>query len=105
VLEEGVLEGRKVFVNISSISEMGASSNFGNMFASSRQRLGFRMSDGPIQVLQQPALRLFAGADPTDNVGPQMIAKPRPWTSAKITKFIVFIGPISSIFRLTPPTP
>jgi len=38
---------------------------------------------------------------PTDNVGPQQIAKPRPWNIGEIAKFIVFIGPVSSIFDYT----
>jgi len=39
---------------------------------------------------------------PTDNVGPQQTAKPRPWQIGEIAKFIVFIGPISSIFDYRP---
>jgi Mg2+-importing ATPase len=56
----------------------------------------------PIQVLTNNLLYDFSQvAIPTDNVGPQQIAKPRPWNIGEITKFILFIGPISSIFDYT----
>ena len=56
----------------------------------------------PIQVLTNNLLYDFSQVPiPTDNVGPQQIAKPRPWNIGEIAKFIVFIGPISSIFDYT----
>jgi P-type Mg2+ transporter len=56
----------------------------------------------PIQVLSNNLLYDFSQVPiPTDNVGPQQIAKPRPWKMGEIAKFIVFIGPISSIFDYT----
>src|SRR5436309_4862650 len=56
----------------------------------------------PIQVLSNNLLYDFSQVPiPTDNVGPQQIAKPRPWHMGDIAKFIVFIGPISSIFDYT----
>jgi Mg2+-importing ATPase len=103
VLEEGVVEGRKVFVNILKYIRMGASSNFGNMFSvigASAWLPYVPMS--PIQVLSNNLLYDFSQVPiPTDNVGPQLIAKPRPWNMGEIAKFIVFIGPISSIFDYT----
>ena len=103
VLEEGVLEGRKVFVNILKYIRMGASSNFGNMFSviGASAWLPF-LPMAPIQVLTNNLLYDFSQVPiPTDNVGPQQIAKPRPWHMGEIAKFIVFIGPISSIFDYT----
>jgi len=103
VLEEGVLEGRKVFVNILKYIRMGASSNFGNMFSviGASAWLPY-MPMAPIQVLTNNLLYDFSQVPiPTDNVGPTMIAKPRPWNMGEIAKFIVFIGPISSIFDYT----
>jgi Mg2+-importing ATPase len=100
VLEEGVLEGRKVFVNILKYIRMGASSNFGNMFSviGASYWLPY-VPMLPIQVLTNNLLYDFSQVPiPTDNVGPQQIAKPRPWNMGEIAKFIVFIGPISSIF-------
>ncbi len=103
VLEEGVLEGRKVFVNILKYIRMGASSNFGNMFSviGASAWLPY-VPMAPIQVLTNNLLYDFSQVPiPTDNVGPQQIAKPRPWNMGEIAKFIVFIGPISSIFDYT----
>ena len=103
VLEEGVLEGRKVFVNILKYIRMGASSNFGNMFSviGASAWLPF-VPMAPIQVLTNNLLYDFSQVPiPTDNVGPQQIAKPRPWNMGEIGKFIVFVGPISSIFDYT----
>jgi Mg2+-importing ATPase len=56
----------------------------------------------PIQVLSNNLLYDFSQVPiPTDNVGPQQTAKPRPWQIGQIAKFILFIGPISSIFDYT----
>jgi Mg2+-importing ATPase len=103
VLEEGVLEGRKVFVNILKYIRMGASSNFGNAFSlvGASAWLPF-VPMAPIQMLTNNLLYDFSQvAIPTDNVGPQQIAKPRPWNMGEIAKYIIFIGPISSIFDYT----
>jgi Mg2+-importing ATPase len=103
VLEEGVLEGRKVFVNILKYIRMGASSNFGNMFSviGASAWLPF-VPAAPIQILTNNLLYDFSQVPiPTDNVGPTQTAKPRPWNMGEIGKFIVFIGPISSIFDYT----
>ena len=103
VLEEGVLEGRKVFVNILKYIRMGASSNFGNMFSviGASAWLPY-VPMAPIQVLSNNLLYDFSQVPiPTDNVGAQQTAKPRPWNMGEIAKFIVFIGPISSIFDYT----
>jgi Mg2+-importing ATPase len=103
VLEEGVLEGRKVFANIIKYVRMGASSNFGNMFSvlGASAFLPY-VPMLPIQVLTNNLLYDFSQVPiPTDNVDPEQIAKPRPWSMNEITKFILFIGPISSIFDYT----
>ena len=103
VLEEGVLEGRKVFVNILKYIRMGASSNFGNMFSvlGASAWLPF-LPMQPIQVLSNNLLYDFSQVPiPTDNVGSAIISKPRPWHMGEISKFILFIGPISSIFDYT----
>ncbi len=103
VLEEGVIEGRKVFVNILKYIRMGASSNFGNMFSvlGASWWLPF-LPMLPIQVLTNNLLYDFSQVPiPTDNVGANQIAKPRPWAMGEIARFILFIGPISSIFDYT----
>ena len=103
VLEEGVLEGRKVFVNILKYIRMGASSNFGNVFSfvGGCALLPF-LPMLPLQMLTNNLLYDFSQVPiPTDNVGPQQIAKPRPWQIGEIARFMFFIGPISSIFDYT----
>jgi len=100
VLEEGVQEGRKVFANILKYIRMGASSNFGNMFSvlGASIILPF-LPMMPIQILANNLLYDFSQVPiPTDGVDPELIAKPRPWSMGAISKFILFIGPISSIF-------
>jgi Mg2+-importing ATPase len=103
VLEEGVLEGRKVFANIIKYVRMGASSNFGNMFSviGASAFLPY-VPMLPIQVLTNNLLYDFSQVPiPTDNVDPEQIVKPRPWSMDEIKRFILFIGPISSIFDYT----
>jgi magnesium-transporting ATPase (P-type) len=103
VLDEGVLEGRKVFVNILKYIRMGASSNFGNMFSvlGASAFLPYQPML-PIQILTNNLLYDFSQvAIPTDNVNANLIAKPQPWDMGEITRFILFIGPVSSIFDYT----
>ena len=103
VLDAGVIEGRKVFVNILKYVRMGASSNFGNMFSviGASAFLPF-VPMAPIQVLTNNLLYDFSQVPiPTDTVGPEQTAKPRPWHIGDIKKFVFFIGPISSIFDYT----
>ncbi len=103
VLEEGVIEGRKVFVNILKYIRMGASSNFGNMFSvlGASAFLPF-VPMAPLQVLTNNLLYDFSQVPiPTDNVASDETAKPRTWEIGAITRFILFIGPISSIFDYT----
>lgn len=103
VLEEGILEGRKVFANILKYIRMGASSNFGNMFSvlGASALLPF-VPMAPLQILTNNLLYDFSQVPiPTDHVDPEQIAKPRPWSMKEITKFIVFIGPCSSVFDYT----
>jgi Mg2+-importing ATPase len=81
VLEEGVLEGRKVFANILKYIRMGASSNFGNMFSvlgASAMLKFLPMTAG--QILTNNLLYDFSQVPiPTDEVDPEQIARPRPW--------------------------
>ncbi|HWD20644.1 MAG TPA: magnesium-translocating P-type ATPase [Verrucomicrobiae bacterium] len=103
VLEEGVLEGRKVFINILKYIRMGASSSFGNMFSMIGASALFQfLPILPIQLLTNNLLYDFSQVPiPTDNVGPEQIVKPQPWDMGQITRFIFFVGPISSIFDYT----
>jgi Mg2+-importing ATPase len=103
VLQGGVTEGRKVFSNILKYIRMGASSNFGNMFSvlGASAFLPF-IPMAPIQVLTNNLLYDFSQVPiPIDAVDEEQIALPRPWNIAEIKRFILFIGPISSIFDYT----
>jgi Mg2+-importing ATPase len=103
VLEEGVIEGRKVFANILKYVRMGASSNFGNMFSvlGASAFVPF-LPMAPIQILANNMLYdISQTAIPTDEVDAEQIEKPRPWDMKLLTRFIVFIGPCSSIFDYT----
>ena len=103
VLEAGVVEGRKVFANILKYVRMGASSNFGNMFSvlGASVFVPF-LPMAPIQILANNLLYdISQTAIPTDDVDPEQVEKPRPWDIRQLTRFIVFIGPCSSIFDYT----
>ena len=100
VLEEGILEGRKVFGNIIKYIRMGASSNFGNMFSvtGGSYFLPFVPMSPTADPRQQSSLRLFPVGIPTDKVDEEYLLKPRKWNIDNVKKFMIYIGPISSIF-------
>ena len=100
VLEDGIIEGRRVFCNIIKYIRMGASSNFGNMFSliGAAYFLPF-LPMAPIQILVNNLLYDFSQIGiPTDLVDEALLRKPRQWNLPNIQRFMVFIGPISSIF-------
>ena len=100
ILEQGVMEGRRVFGNIVKYIKMAASSNFGNMFSvvGASAFLPF-LPMLPIQVLTNNLLYDFSQTTiPTDEVDADWLIKPRKWEIGGILRFILFIGPISSIF-------
>lgn len=100
VLSDGVLEGRRVFGNITKYIKMGASSSFGNMFSvlGASVFLPF-LPMLPIQVLTNNLLYdVSQTAIPTDHVDEEYLAVPRKWDIDGIMKFVLLVGPISSIF-------
>jgi Mg2+-importing ATPase len=103
VLEEGVLEGRKVYANILKYVRMGASSNFGNMFSVLGASIFVPfLPMAPKQILTNNLLYDFSQVPiPADEVDPEQIAKPRPWHMGEIARFILLIGPCSSVFDYT----
>lgn len=103
VLEQGVREGRKVFANIVKYIRMGASSNFGNMFSVLGASIFLPFVPmAPLQILTNNLLYDFSQVPiPTDDVDPEQIARPRPWSMNAISRFILFIGPCSSVFDYT----
>jgi len=100
VLEDGVIEGRKTFGNIVKYIKMGSSSNFGNMFSMTGASLLLPfLPMAPTQVLLNNFLYdMSQTAIPTDEVDADYIKKPRKWNVQSIQRFMVRIGPISSIF-------
>jgi Mg2+-importing ATPase len=100
VLEDGIIEGRKTFANIIKYIKMGASSNFGNMFSvvGASYFLPF-LPMAPVQILLNNLLYDCSQIGiPTDSVDEETIEKPHKWDIGFIRKFMIFIGPMSSIF-------
>jgi len=100
VLEDGIIEGRKVFGNIIKYIRMGASSNCGNMFSvvGGSYFLPF-LPMAPIQILLNNLLYDISQIGiPTDVVDEEYVQSPRKWNIRNIRNFMVFIGPMSSIF-------
>ncbi|MNI41172.1 Magnesium-transporting ATPase, P-type 1 [compost metagenome] len=102
VLEEGVIEGRKVFGNIMKYIKITASSNFGNVFSVLAASIFLPFLPMlPIQLLIQNLLydvsQIFI---PWDNMDKEYLMKPKKWNADDIGKFMVYIGPISSIFDI-----
>ena len=102
VLEAGVLEGRKTFGNIIKYVKMTASSNFGNMFSvmAASAFLPF-LPMLPIHLLIQNLLYdLSQTTIPFDRMDAEYLCKPRKWDASDLSRFMIFIGPISSIFDI-----
>ncbi|WP_028546823.1 magnesium-translocating P-type ATPase [Paenibacillus taiwanensis] len=103
VLEEGVIEGRKTFGNIIKYIKMTASSNFGNVFSvlGASAFLPF-MPMLPIHLLIQNLFYDISQLSiPWDNMDKEFLSKPRKWDAKSIGRFMLCIGPISSIFDYT----
>ena len=100
VLASGILEGRKAFGNVMKYLLMGTSSNFGNMFSMAAASLFLPFLPMlPTQILLNNFMYDVSQITiPTDNVDDDFLQKPRRWDISLIRKFMVYIGPISSIF-------
>ncbi|CAI1788318.1 Magnesium-transporting ATPase, P-type 1 [Serratia ficaria] len=100
VLEQGVIEGRRTFANMLKYIKMTASSNFGNVFSVliASAFLPF-LPMLPLHLLIQNLMYDISQiAIPFDNVDDDQITRPQRWNSGDIGRFMVFFGPISSIF-------
>lgn len=103
VLEDGVEEGRKTFANMLKYIKITASSNFGNVFSVlvASAFLPFE----PMLPMHLLVLNLLYDisqiAIPFDNVDKEFIAKPQVWDARELRRFIIFFGPLSSIFDIT----
>jgi len=103
VLEEGVLEGRRTFANMLKYIKMTASSNFGNVFSVliASAFIPF-LPMLPMQLLVQNLLYDVSQiAIPFDNVDAELLSGPQRWDPAEIGRFMLFFGPISSLFDVT----
>jgi Mg2+-importing ATPase len=100
VLHTGVIEGRKVFGNVTKYLMMGTSSNFGNMLSMAAAVLVLPyLPLLPSQILLNNALYDFAQITiPSDSVDPELVRKPRGWDIRFIRDFMLVFGPISSAF-------
>ncbi len=100
VLHAGIIEGRQAFGNVMKYLFMGTSSNFGNMFsmAAATVFLPF-LPMLAIQILLNNFMYDLAQITiPTDRVDPEYVQKPRKWDIGLIRRFMIYIGPISSVF-------
>jgi Mg2+-importing ATPase len=100
VLRSGVIYGRRTFGNIVKYIKMTASSNFGNMFSmiGASALLPF-LPMLPLQILTQNLLYDISQASiPWDTMDKDFLEKPKKWEAASIKKFMLYIGPLSSIF-------
>jgi P-type Mg2+ transporter len=100
VLDEGAVEGRKVFGNIVKYVRMGASSNFGNVFSvlGASAFLPF-LPMLPVQILLNNLLYdISQTAVATDNVDAEYLRQPRKWEIGGIGRFMLVMGPLSSVF-------
>ncbi|HIY36177.1 MAG TPA: cation transporting ATPase C-terminal domain-containing protein [Candidatus Paraprevotella stercorigallinarum] len=102
VLEDGVLEGRKTFGNITKYIKMTASSNFGNMFSVMVASAFLQFLPMlPIHILIQNLLYDISQTTiPFDKMDADYLCKPRKWDASDLSRFMIFIGPISSIFDI-----
>ena len=103
VLQEGVIEGRRVFGNVTKYLRMAGSSNFGNMLSmvGASALLPF-LPMAPVQILFNNLLYdISQTAVATDSVDAEFLAQPRRWDIGGIGRYMVCIGPLSSIFDYT----
>ncbi len=100
ILSDCVREGRKTFANTLKYIKMGASSNFGNMLSMTAASFFLPFLPMlPAQILLNNFLYdLSQMTIPTDKVDNDYLLSPRPWDISFIKKFILFLGPVSSIF-------
>ncbi|MDE5709456.1 MAG: magnesium-translocating P-type ATPase [Alistipes sp.] len=103
VLENGVEEGRRTFGNIIKYVKMTASSNFGNMFSVlvASAFLPFLPMLSIHLLIQNLLYDISQTAIPFDRMDDDYLRKPRRWDSSDLSRFMIWIGPISSIFDIT----
>jgi P-type Mg2+ transporter len=100
VLADGVVEGRRIFANTVKYVLMGTSSNFGNMFSAAGASAFLKFLPMlPSQILLNNLLYDSSQlAIPSDNVDEEQLARPARWDIHFIRRFMLFFGPVSSVF-------
>ena len=103
VLEKGIIEGRKTYANIIKYIKMTASSNFGNVFSVlvASAFLPFLPMASLHLILLNLIYDISCIAIPWDNVDDDFLEKPRTWDASSVSKFMLWIGPTSSVFDIT----
>ncbi|MGI6110119.1 MAG: magnesium-translocating P-type ATPase [Eubacteriaceae bacterium] len=103
VLENGIIEGRRTYASIIKYIKVTVSSNFGNMFSVLAASIFLPFL--PMTALQLILLALIYDIScigiPWDNVDPEFLEKPRCWEADSLSTFMIWMGPISSIFDIT----
>ncbi len=102
VLEEGIVEGRKTYANMIKYIKMTASSNFGNMFSVlvASAFLPFLPMESIHLILLNLIYDISCTAIPWDHVDREYLLKPRKWDAFSVSKFMIWIGPTSSVFDI-----
>lgn len=103
VLEKGIVEGRKTYANMIKYIKMTASSNFGNVFSVliASVFLPFLPMESIHLILLNLIYDISCAAIPWDNVDEDYIKKPRVWDASSVGRFMLWIGPTSSLFDIT----
>lgn len=103
VLEEGVIKGRETFGNIMKYLNMTASSNFGNVFSVlvASAFIPFMPMLAIHLLIQNLMYDISQLALPWDRMDKEFLSKPRKWDARNIGRFMLWIGPTSSIFDIT----
>ena len=102
VLLDGVTEGRKTFVNLMKYIKLATSFNFAEVLSVIVASVAIPfLPETPIQLLVEGLLYDFGQMTlPLDNVDPEMIRKPKKFSTKSLKQFMLFMGPVSSIFDL-----
>lgn len=103
VLEKGIIEGRKTYANMIKYIKMTASSNFGNVFSVlvASAFLPFLPMEPIHLLLLNLIYDISCIAIPWDNVDPEFLKEPKKWDASSVSKFMIWIGPTSSVFDIT----
>ncbi len=103
VLEKGIIEGRKTYANMIKYIKITASSNFGNVFSVlvASAFLPFMPMASIHLILLNLIYDISCIAIPWDNVDEEFLEKPREWDASSVSKFMLWLGPTSSVFDMT----